>query len=368
MDLSAQWNEIREPALSRIDEVLKSGNYLQDECVTEFENKIAEFLGSRYCVSLNSGTDALIMALYALGIGRGDEVITIANSFIASVSAIVHVGAKPIFVDVGEDHLIDVRTVSKALSAQTKAILVVHLEGKTSDMKWLVEFAKANNLFLIEDSAQAFGSSFNGQFAGTFGDIGCFSLHPLKNFNALGDGGFIVTDHFDIFEKIRQMSNHGQVARNESVSFGQVSRLDSLQAAVLLLKLNFLEDVMSRRSRNAKLYDEILGNSSTVKIPFVSDGSTHTYHLYVVEIEDRENIMQKLWIDGIQTKIHYPTLIPDQVAYKSRFEDSPDIPITRIQSKRILSLPIHQNLKDEQIEYVAKRLLFHTANNRGSSK
>jgi dTDP-4-amino-4,6-dideoxygalactose transaminase len=359
VDLASQWRELREEALEKIDEVLCSGNYLHDNSVAEFEDKIARFLGSNYCISLNSGTDALVMALYSLGIGPGDEVITVANSFIASVSAIVHVGAKPVFVDVNDDHLINVELIQGAVTSRTKAIMAVHLEGKTCEMDFLVGIARERNLFLIEDSAQAFGSKYLEKYAGTFGDIGCFSLHPLKNFNALGDAGFIVTNNHEIAVKIRMASNHGQLERNRSDFFGQVSRMDSIQAAVLLLKLGRIESVFQRRARNARQYSNIFKNSSRVTIPLVSENSTHTYHLYVVEVENRDLIMQQLQKDGIQTKIHYPTLIPDQTAYKSRFADIPEIPLTRFQSQRILSLPIHQNLSEDQIDYVGERLLFH---------
>jgi len=356
LDLGAQWADIRERALPEIDRVLSSGMYLEHETVSHLELRLAEYLRVRNVVCLNSGTDALLMALKVMELKPGDEVITVPNSFIASVAAIEHVGAKSVFVDVGDDHLIDTRKIEESITSRTKAIMPVHLEGKISNLLHIREIAQAHGLKVIEDSAQAIGSSVNGIGPGQISDIACFSMHPLKNLNGAGDGGFVATDDDELAARISRLRSHGQSTRNRSLEFGFVSRLDSIQAAMLHFKLDDLPNVIAKRREIANRYDSVFKHIK-VQIPITMPGVFHTYHLYVVELENRDRIKDKLAEYGIETKIHYPKLITDQEAFLNVYPSSKlQISNAKKQVNRILSLPIHQHLTTEQVNYVASKL------------
>ena len=354
--LGSQWTDIRDEAMPLIDEVLSTGMYLEHELVGLLEENLASTIGVRETILVNSGTDALLMALLVLNIKRGDEVITVPNSFIASVAAITHVGANPVMVDVGADHLIDVEKIEAAITPQTKAIMPVHLEGKVCDMKRIMEIASKHGLKVIEDAAQAFGSEFSQVKAGAWGDISCFSLHPLKNLNSCGDGGFIATNDASIANRLRALRSHGQRERNNSEEFGFVSRFDSIQAAILTIRLKYVDSIIERRRANATLYDSEFMKSKIV-IPFVDPRVFHTYHLYVVEVNNRDLVKGELSKAGIDTRIHYPKLITEQNAYLNRYGNgSLSIPKALEQRNRILSLPIHHHLSEEQISFVAQTL------------
>jgi dTDP-4-amino-4,6-dideoxygalactose transaminase len=355
-DLGAQWNDIRERAMPAIDQVLSSGLYLEHPTVATFEARVAQFLGVNHVVSLNSGTDALLLALVALGISCGDEIITVPNSFIASVATIEHVGAKSIFIDVGPDHLMNIGLVEAAITGRTRAIMPVHLEGKMVDMVAINTIAKKHGLLVIEDAAQSFGSTFGGFYPGQLSDAACFSLHPLKNLNAAGDGGLVATNRSETAEKIVALRNHGQSARNVSTEFGFVSRLDALQAAILHLKLDDLAITIARRKELARIYDSNLPLTK-VKIPTTASEANHTYHLYVIEVENRDYVKKQLQKHDIGTKIHYPKLITEQPAFLNKYPNYiSNHPEATRQSGLILSLPIHQHLSIEQIEYVSQTL------------
>ena len=354
--LGAQWSDIRDEAMPLIDEVLSSGMYLEHELVLTLEVNLATKIGVKEAILVNSGTDALLMALLVMNIKRGDEVITVPNSFIASVAAIHHVGAKSVMVDVGADHLIDVEKIEAAITSRTKAIMPVHLEGKVCNMKRIMEIASKHGLTVIEDVAQAFGSEFSQVKAGAWGDISCFSLHPLKNLNSCGDGGFIGTNDSFIASRLRALRNHGQKERNNSEEFGFVSRFDSIQAAILTIRLKYVESIIARRRVNANLYDSEF-KSSKVTIPFVDPRVFHSYHLYVVEVKNRDIIKEELLKVGIDTRVHYPKLITEQNAYLNKYGDNNlSIPSALAQRNRVLSLPIHHHLSEEQIFYVAQTL------------
>lgn len=356
VDLGSQWIDIRDRALPVIDEILSSGKYLEHDVVAKLESKLAEVLGVKHVITLNSGTDALLMSLYAMGISRGDEVITVPNSFIASVAAIEHIGATTVFVDVGDDHLMNADELESLITPKTKAIMPVHLEGKMCDMKTIHHIASEYGIKVIEDAAQAFGSMFDKQNPGQLSDVACFSLHPLKNLNGIGDGGFIATNDSSLANRVLQLRNHGQLTRNKSDEFGFVSRLDSIQAAILLLKLDDFQDIVSTRRNFASIYDSLLSETG-IKTPVTNQSVFHTYHLYVVEVENREELQKNLSASGIETRIHYPILIPEQEAFKKKYLGREDaIPRARQQARKILSLPIHQNLSDKQIRLVAEIL------------
>ena len=356
VDLGSQWLSIKDRALPKISEVLESGMYLEHPLIKNLEERIAKRLGVKHATTLNSGTDALIFSLAALGITRGDEVITVPNSYIASVAAIEHIGATAVFVDVGPDHLINSDLIEEAITPKTKAIMPVHLEGKMADMVAINRIAKKHGLLIIEDAAQAFGSKFLDHHPGNLSDIACFSFHPLKNLNAAGDGGLVATNDYDLIEKVNRIKNHGQTSRNISPNFGFVSRLDSIQAAILSIKLDDLDSTIQRRRLFAKQYEENLVKNE-IQTPLFSSEVFHSYHLYVIEIDNRDQVQRALGNVGIETKIHYPTLITDQVAYTSRYPIKKwNIPMAQKQREKILSLPIHQNLNSLQIDYVCNQL------------
>jgi dTDP-4-amino-4,6-dideoxygalactose transaminase len=357
LSLDTQWLEIRTEALELIDSVLTTGKYLEHEIVELVEFELAEKLDVRKVVLLNSGTDALMFALLALGVKRGDEVITVPNSFIASVAAIQHVGARPVMVDVGDDHLMNVDKIESAITPNTRAIMPVHLEGKVCDMESIQEIATLNNLFVIEDAAQAFGSKFNSSMAGSFSDIACFSLHPLKNLNACGDGGFIATDSLEMAKRIKALRNHGQIERNISSEFGFVSRFDSIQAAIVHLRLKRVDSVIEQRRMNANQYNSLF-RGTEVLAPVVDSRSFHSYHTYTIEVDDRDALRERLIGQGIDTRIHYPRLIIEQKAFIDNFGKCNQNVANAIRQKnRILSIPIHPNLSKEQIVHVANSIL-----------
>lgn len=356
VDLGAQWSSIREEALKGFDVILSTGKYLEHEVVQVLEAELARRLGVRYVVTLNSGTDALLIALMALGVKKGDEVITVPNSFIATAAAIAHVGAIPVMVDVGKDHLIDTMKIEEKITSRTVAIMPVHLEGKVCNMDALQTIAKKHQLAIIEDAAQSMGSRFDGRESGSFGDIACFSLHPLKNLNAAGDGGFIATNNEEFRDFARAARNHGQSERNLSSFFGNVSRLDSIQASIVSIRLQSLNSTILNRRETASFYDRRL-SGSIAQLPIFSPKVFHSYHLYVIEVDNRDYVQKALHAKGIETKIHYPKLITDQPAYLTRFGKTLGLEEAAIQSKRILSLPIHQNLGQEQKEYLMDTLI-----------
>jgi dTDP-4-amino-4,6-dideoxygalactose transaminase len=324
--------------------------------VGNLEENLAKEIGVKDVILVNSGTDALLMSLLVMNIKPGDEVITVPNSFIATVAAIQHVGAKPVIVDVGVDHLIDVESIEAAITPQTKAIMPVHLEGKVCNMKRINEIASKHGLVVIEDAAQAFGSDFSSVKAGAWGDISCFSVHPLKNLNACGDGGFVATNDPTIADRLRTLRSHGQKERNNSEEFGFVSRFDSIQAAILTIRLKYAKSNIAQRRENARLYDKEF-EGSKILIPFIDSRVFHSYHLYVVEIDNRDAIKEEIFKAGIDTRVHYPKLITEQNAFKNRYGSiDSQIPVALTQRNRILSLPIHHHLDEEQISYVAQTL------------
>lgn len=356
VDLGSQWLSIKDRALPKISEVLESGMYLEHPIIKTLEERIANKLEVKYTTTVNSCTDALIFSLAALGVTRGDEVITVPNSYIASVAAIEHIGATAVFVDVGPDHLINSDLIEEAITPKTKAIMPVHLEGKMANMVSISRIAKKHGLLVIEDAAQAFGSKFLDHQPGNLSDIACFSFHPLKNLNAAGDGGLVATNNYNLIEKVDRIKNHGQTSRNISPNFGFVSRLDSIQAAILSVKLDDLDSTIQRRRLFAKQYEENLVKYN-IQTPVFSSEIFHSYHLYVIELDNRDQVQGALSNAGIETKIHYPTLITDQVAYTSKYPiKNWNIPIAKKQREKILSLPIHQNLNSQQIDYVCNQL------------
>jgi dTDP-4-amino-4,6-dideoxygalactose transaminase len=355
VDLAAQYAEERAQLLPIIEGVLASGNYIGGEVIERLESKLAALCGVKHAITLNSGTDALILGLRALGIGPGDEVITPPNSFVASAAAIVHVGAKPVFADVLPDQNIDPERVASAITPRTKAIMPVHLTGRVADMDPIMALARAHGLFVIEDAAQSVGSGYGGKPAGSFGDVGCFSTHPLKNLNAIGDGGFATTNNDDVAAAIRLLRNHGLVDRNTVREFGFVSRMDTLQAAVLEFRLGRLDGIVEKRRANAARYRAQL-DSKRVFVPPDRQIEFNTYHTFVIQTDRRDALQKHLADQGIGTAIHYPVPLHLQPAAASLGHKQGDFPVTERQAARILTLPVNSSLTPEQVETVAKEV------------
>ena len=352
VNLVAQWQDEKHDLLPTIESVMSSGQFIGGEVVERFEQKAAKLCGTRYCVALNSGTNALEFGLMALGVHAGDEVITPPNSFIASTAAIVHLKAKPIFVDVLPNQNIDPNQVEKAITGKTKAIMPVHLTGRVAEMDTILEIATHYQIPVIEDAAQSVGSKFSGSPSGSFGKVGCFSTHPLKNLNACGDGGFLTTNDPQIAKQVRLARNHGLVDRNIVDRFSYVSRMDALQAAILEYRLTKLPQVIKRRRKNAELYQSLL-DQNHVFIPEDKAEEFNTYHTFVIQCEQRNELQKHLLKQGVETAIHYPIPIHLQPAAEYLGHRNGDFPITEFQAERILSLPVQQYLNDDEVRHVA---------------
>ncbi|OZM56416.1 aminotransferase [Lottiidibacillus patelloidae] len=331
--------------------VLNSAWYTLGNEVEKFEDKYAEFCGSKYCVGLNSGLDALILAFRALGIGEGDEVIVQANTYIASVIGITENGATPVFVEPDKYYNIDVDKIEDAITSKTKAILPVHLYGQACNMRKIKELAEKYNLYLVEDCAQSHGARFEGQITGTFGDIGCFSFYPTKNLGAFGDSGAIITDDPTLAEKIRMMRNYGSKVKYRNEIEGVNSRLDEIQAALLSVKLKYFNELTEDRIRIARRYHTSINNNK-VLLPEKLENAEHVYHLFVIQCSMRDRLQEYLFDNGIKTQIHYP--IPPHMAecYSKLGYNEGDLPTTEKYSNELLSLPLYNGMKNEEIDYV----------------
>ena len=350
VDFSGQYAAERPRLLKTFDRVMREGEYIAGHDVEEFEAKFARLCGARHAIGVANATDALTLALKAVGVGPGDEVITAPNSFIASAGAIAQAGATPVFADVKPDQLMDPAKLAGALTRRTKAILPVHLTGKVCDMDAINRFARRHKLKVVEDAAQAVGAKRGGRVAGSFGDAACFSFHPLKNLNAAGDAGAIVTNDAAVAARLRLLRNHGLKSRNEVSFWGYNSRLDTLQAAILSERLKGLAGVTKKRRLNAAKYRK--GLAGVVECPNDDRGAVDVYHLFVIQADRRDELQVFLKSKGISTAIHYPTPIHLQPAAKSLGGKKGDFPETERQSARILSLPVHQYLTAKQLDHV----------------
>lgn len=353
VDLKAQFAEDRVATLAAIERVFEAGTFILGEPVEALERALEKKYGFEHVVALNSGTDALLLALQALGIGRGDEVITQSNSFVASASAIVHIGAKPVFIDVKPDQCMDPEKLEAAITPRTRAIMPVHLTGRVCDMPAIQAVADKHKLVVVEDAAQAIGSTLLDRAAGAWGDAAAFSLHPLKNLNAAGDAGFLSTRHAHVAERCRLLRNHGLIDRNTVVEFGINSRLDTLQAALLLHRLDKLDDITGKRRNNANLYRSLLDKRHIFHPPCRQE-EFNTFHTFVVQVDRRDELQAHLKERGIGSAIHYPIPIHMQPAAKNLDCKTGGLAVTERQAGRILSLPIHQFLTEADIRLVAE--------------
>ena len=336
-------------------EVLRSGWYVLGKEVTDFEKEFAQYIGSKYCVGLASGLDALWIAFKALGIKKGDEVIVQGNTYIASVMGITINGATPIFVEPDEYFNIDVSKIEEKITEKTKAILVVHLYGQASNMNEIVKLAKRYNLKLVEDCAQSHGAKYDGKTTGTFGDIGCFSFYPSKNLGAFGDAGAIVTDDKKIEKYVRVFRNYGSEKRYYNKIVGANSRLDEMQAGLLRVKLKHLNELTQERKQICERYKKEI-ESKKIKLPEIREGATTVWHQFVIRCEKRDKLIDYLNEKGIGTIIHYPIPPHMSEAYQYLGLKKGALPITELYAKEVLSIPLYNGMLEEEINYVIKCL------------
>jgi len=354
VNLSLQHKSLKAEILPAIEKTLNHGMFVLGDEVREFERMFADYCQVKYAVGVNSGTDALVLAMTALGIGKGDEVITVPNSFMATASSIVLAGAKPVFVDVRDDYNLNPELIEAAITERTKAILPVHLTGRPADMTPIMEIARKHNLYIIEDCAQAIGAEYSGRRVGGLGDIGCFSLHPLKNLNALGDGGVITTDQKATYEYILKARNHGLRHRDECEFWAYNSRLDAIQAAILQVKMKYLDEWTKKRRANAAFYRKHL--KGIVELPLEREDEKSVYHTFIIRTENRDELKEFLASKGIDTKIHYPIPIHLQEAARKLGYQKGDFPVTEKHVGEILSLPIYPALTREQMDTVIREI------------
>ncbi len=358
VDLSSQYVSIKDEIDRAISDVIEKSAFVGGPFVHAFEAAFARFCGVKHCVGVGNGTDALFIALRALGIGRGDEVITVANSFIATSEAISLTGARVRFVDIGPGtYNIDPQRIEREIGAKTKAIVPVHLYGQPADMDPILEVARRHGLRVIEDAAQAHGAIYDGRPVGSIGDVACFSFYPGKNLGAYGDAGAIVTQDDELAVKIRMIANHGRIDKYDHQIEGVNSRLDGLQAAVLQVKLRHLPAWTTRRRANAASYSELL-QSTNVTTPVEPKNVKAVYHLYVVRIKNghRQKVQEHLKSKGIATGVHYPIALPNLKAYSYLNHSIADFPNATEASMQCLSLPMFPELTAAQIAYVCEQL------------
>jgi dTDP-4-amino-4,6-dideoxygalactose transaminase len=352
VDLQAQYQTIKHEVLAAFEDVLEHMQLFLGPHSRAFENEFAAYCGCEYGVGLSSGTDALVLALRACEVGPGDEVITVANSFIATVEAIALVGATPVFVDIDPDtYIMDWRQLESVLTSQTRAIIPVHLYGYPVEMQPVLEFALTHGLRVIEDASQAHGATYQGRRVGSFGDIGCFSLYYSKNLGAYGEAGICVTNDPDLAESLRILRDHGSRVRYQHEVLGVNARLDELQAAILRVKLHYLEQWNAARQAHARVYTEQL-QGVVETVPLVRPGASHVYYVYAVQVQERDQFRTLLEQEGIATGIHYPIPIHLQPACAWYGYTRGTLPVTEAVTERIVSLPMYPELTVEQIQRV----------------
>jgi dTDP-4-amino-4,6-dideoxygalactose transaminase len=353
VDLRRQYADLKTEVNKAIHKVLKSGEYILGENVKKFEQEFANYCNVKYGVGVNSGSDALTLALQAAGVKSGDEVITAPNSFVSTANCIIFCGARPVFVDVDPETLnLDPEKLKGAITQKTKAIIVVHLHGHPSDMDAIKDIAERYNIYIIEDACQAHGALYKGRKVGALGDIACFSFYPTKNLGAYGDGGMVVTNNSELADKVRSLRNYGRVAPYVYKILGYNSRLDELQAAILRVKLKYLDKWIDKRRRNANIYSEYLSEIPEIAIPVEKEYAKHVYWVYSIKTKRRDKIQNFLNANGIETMIHYPIPIHLQECYSHLGYAEGTFPIAEKSSKEILSLPMFPELTEEEISYV----------------
>tara|TARA_B110001452_G_scaffold203324_1_gene173345 strand:+ start:130 stop:1224 length:1095 start_codon:yes stop_codon:yes gene_type:complete len=357
VDLKKQYESIKSEIDKSIKDVLSNTSFIGGEIVTEFETNFKKYIGVNHCISCANGTDSIEILLKALDIGKGDEVIVPAVSWISTSEAVSTVGAKPVFVDINPDYYtIDLTKIEDKITNNTKAIIPVHLYGQPVDMVKLMAIAKKHNLKVIEDCAQAHGAEFNNKKIGSFGDCASFSFYPGKNLGAYGDAGAMLTNESKIAEKARMIANHGQKEKHNHIIEGRNSRMDGIHAAVLNVKLNYLNSWTSSRIEIAKNYNSLLSKSSISCPKKIKDGK-HVYHLFVIRSLQRDKLKKELAEKGISSAIHYPTALPFLECYKYLNHTKDDFPIANSYTEQILSLPMYPELNNQEIEFICNNII-----------
>ncbi|MBN1970214.1 MAG: DegT/DnrJ/EryC1/StrS family aminotransferase [Candidatus Delongbacteria bacterium] len=357
LDLKTQYNSIKSEIDDAIADVISDSSFIGGDKLEHFNNNFANYLGVKHALGVANGTDAITISLKALGLKEGDEVIVPANSFIATSEAVTAAGYSIVFADCLQDYYtIDPDDLERKITQRTKVIIPVHLYGQPAQMDKIMKIAKANNLLVLEDCAQAHGATINSIKVGTIGDIATFSFYPGKNLGAYGDGGAIVTNNEEYFKMSKMYANHGRIKKYDHEFEGVNSRLDTIQAAILDVKLKYLTNWNKARLGVARKYSELLGSIENITLPSEYEGTVPVYHLYVIRVEKRDELMIFLKDKGIDTGIHYPIGLPFLAAY-SRFNASrEDYPVTFNNQNKLLSLPIYPEMTDEMAEYVAEKI------------
>jgi dTDP-4-amino-4,6-dideoxygalactose transaminase len=355
-DLTAQYSVIRDEIRDAFDRVCQKAAFILGEEVEHFERSFADYCGVKHCIALNSGTSALHLALLSAGIGPGDEVITTANTFIATVEAICYTGAKPVFADIDPATAnIDPKEVEKAVTPRTRAIIPVHLYGRPADLDAITEIANRNRLLVIEDACQAHGARYNEKPVGGFGHSAAFSFYPGKNLGAYGEGGALTTDDDEVAKLVRALRSHGETTRYFHKYIGYNYRMDGFQGAVLNVKLRHLDEWTAKRRKFAALYRELLSDAN-VRIPEDSPDADCVYHLFVVYVENREQVRAELEKRGVQTAVHYPKPVHLQEAFADLGFGTGTLPHTERACERVMSMPLFPEMTEEQVRYAAVAL------------
>jgi dTDP-4-amino-4,6-dideoxygalactose transaminase len=363
LDLSAHHAPLRSEIDTAIGEVIDSGAFAGGPYVAGFEESFAGYCNCKYAVGVASGTDALWLALLAFGVGPGDEVITVPNTFMATAEAITYCGATPVFVDVDAlTYTMDPALLEDAITRRTKAVIPVHLFGQPADMDPIVEIARSRGLVVIEDAAQAHGAEYKGRHVGSLGDAGCFSFYPGKNLGAFGEAGAVVTADAELQKKIRVLRDHGQIHKYHHAMVGWNARMDGIQAAVLGVKLRHLEQGNELRRSHAVKYDDALQGIEELVTPYVADHARHVYHIYAIRVPRRDEIIALLAEMGVACGIHYPVPIHLQEAYRSLEYEIGDFPMAERAAHQFISLPMFPELTSGQIEIVIKAVKEAVAN------
>jgi len=355
IDLKLQHSALREQLQQTWNELCQSAAFTLGPQVQQFEQAFAAFCEAKHAVGVANGTDALILAMTALGIGLGDEVITAANSFIATAEAIAHTGARPVFADIDpRTYNIDIDQIEARITPRTKAIIPVHLYGQPADMDPILQIAERHGLYVIEDAAQSHGARYKGRRVGSLGHAACFSFYPSKNLGACGDAGAVVTSDDRLALAVRKLRDHGGIEKYQHDLVGYTSRLDTLQAAILLIKLGYLDKWNQLREESAHRYNEELAGLEGVVSPAVLHDVTHVYHIFVIRIErgNRDELRQYLYKHGVQSGIHYPK--PIHMAQTFSHLGREELPVAENYANRILSLPMYPELEANQINYVTE--------------
>lgn len=364
VDLQGEYAECDAEVRRAVEEVLTSRQFIGGPAVGQLESELADYCQCRHAIAVGTGSDAVLLALMAIGVGEGDEVITTPFTFFATAGSIARLGAKPVFVDIEPDTFnIDAAKLEAAVTQQTKAILPVHLFGQCAEMNEIMHVAERHNLSVVEDAAQAIGATQRGRRAGSFGHVASLSFYPTKNLNTIGEGGMVLTSDDGLAERCKQLRNHGETSRYHHAMIGGNFRLDTIKAAVLRVKLQNLDRLTTARRRNASAYGELLADCD-VSCPVVRDYNESVFHQYSILVDDRDSLKDRLSDEGIGAGVYYPVPLHRQECFADLGYGQGDFPAAELAADRILSIPVHPFLSDDQVRLVAKeiRLFVDTKN------